>query len=148
MTAKLSAASTTTSAPATSRGGVLRRQALGADIDPQAGIEAQQRRPRGLDLGLADIGHGVERLAVKVGLLDHVVIDDREAAHAGAGEILQHRTAETAGADDQHGRSGKAGLPGLARLRAARSGGRNGRSCRPPRRRDPGPRLGDRVGDG
>ena len=56
----------------------------------------------------------IERLAMEVGLLDRVVIDDGEAADAGAGQILQHRTAEAAGADDQDRRGSEPRLAGGA----------------------------------
>ena len=70
MTAKLSAASTTTSAAATRRArsaasGVRRR------LRPRSpGLKRCNAAARDFDLGLADIGHGVERLAVEVGFLD------------------------------------------------------------------------------
>ena len=34
--------------------------------------------------------------------MQRIGIDQPQEAHPGAGEILQHRTAETAGADDEH----------------------------------------------
>ena len=39
---------------------------------------------------------------MQVGGFEPVAVDDAEAAHAGAGEVLQHRHAEATGADHQH----------------------------------------------
>ena len=41
---------------------------------------------RGIDLGAADVGGAVEDLPVQVGLVDEVVVDDRERADARGGE--------------------------------------------------------------
>ena len=95
---------------------VLRRQALGHGVDGDPRVEAPQRRRRCLRLELADIGHGVERLAMKVGLLDPVMVDDGEPADARAGQVLQHRTPQPAGADHHDGRGGEPRLTGGADL--------------------------------
>ena len=39
---------------------------------------------------------------MQVRRLEPVAIDDADAADAGAGEVLQHRHTETAGADHEH----------------------------------------------
>ena len=41
----------------------------------------------GVDLGHADTVVGVGDLALQVGEIDHVVVDDAERAHPGRGEI-------------------------------------------------------------
>ena len=59
---------------------------------------------------------------MEVGYLDSIVIDDNDAAYSRAYEILQHRTAETARANDQHRCSCKARLtlgPDFAQHRLA-----------------------------
>jgi hypothetical protein len=43
----------------------------------------------------------VADLAVQVGQLDDVAVDDADGADAGAGDVLGGRTAEPAGADDE-----------------------------------------------
>ena len=52
-----------------------------------------------IELGLADVGGDVEHLALQVGEVDGVVVDDTEGADAGRGEIERRRRAESAGAD-------------------------------------------------
>ena len=67
---------------------------------------------------------------MEVGHLDSIVIDDRDAPHAGAHQILQHRTAETARTDDEHRSDGEFRLTGrsdLAQDRLARVAARSRR---------------------
>ena len=40
---------------------------------------------------LADVGHAVDHLALQVGLVDHVEVDDAEGADAGGGQVEQSR---------------------------------------------------------
>ena len=56
-----------------------------------------------VDLAPADIGRGVDDLALQIGQRHDVVIDHAERADAGRRQIHQHRRAEAAGADHQHG---------------------------------------------
>ena len=56
-----------------------------------------------VDLAAADIGRGVDDLALQVGQRHDVVIDRAQRADAGRRQIHQNRRAETAGADHQHG---------------------------------------------
>ena len=44
----------------------------------------------------------VDDLALQVGLVDHVELDDADGADAGGGEVQQRRRAQPARADDQH----------------------------------------------
>ena len=69
-----------------------------------------------VDLAPADIGRGVDDLALQIGQRHDVVIDHAERADAGGGEIHQRRRAEAAGADHQHGRFLQRGLAGAADL--------------------------------
>ena len=52
--------------------------------------------------GSPDVGREVQRLAVQVGDLDVVVVDDPEPPDARPGEVHRHRRAERARADHQH----------------------------------------------
>ena len=57
---------------------------------------------RALGLRPADVGLPVDDLALQVGLVDGVELDDAERADTGRGEVHQHRRAEAAGADGEH----------------------------------------------
>ena len=59
----------------------------------------------------------MDDLPLQVGERHGVVVDDAERADAGRREILQHRRAEPAGADDQHPRALQLLLAGAADLR-------------------------------
>ena len=52
--------------------------------------------------GHADAVGGVDDLALQVGDVDHVVVDDAERADARRGEVERGRRAEPAGAEQQH----------------------------------------------
>ena len=79
-------------------------------------VEPADRRGRTRDFRHADVGRGVDHLALQIGERDLVVIDDAKRADTGSGEIEQHRRAEPAGADDQHTRALERGLAGSADL--------------------------------
>ena len=79
-------------------------------LDAHFGIERAHALRRERGFLAAAIGERVPGLAMQVRRLEPVAVDDAEAADAGAREILQHRNAETAGADDQHGRRAQARL--------------------------------------
>ena len=53
-------------------------------------------------LGLADVGLAVDDLALQVGLVDGVELDDAERADPGRGQVQQRRAAQPAGPDHQH----------------------------------------------
>src|SRR6185312_15168545 len=55
-----------------------------------------------LRLGPADIGLAVDDLALQVGLVDHVELDDAEGADPGGSQVHQGGRAETAGAHAQN----------------------------------------------
>jgi len=50
----------------------------------------------------ADTGRRVPDLAVEIGHLDHIGVDDPDSPDASAGNILGSGAAESAGADDQN----------------------------------------------
>jgi hypothetical protein len=59
---------------------------------------------------------GVNDLALQVGEVDTIVVDDVEGAHTGGGEIHEGGRAQPTGADDQHARGEELGLALLAHL--------------------------------
>jgi len=61
---------------------------------------------RRIDFGHAESGCGVCDLALKVGKLDHVVIDNADGSHAGRSKVERQRAAEAPCADQQN--SGRA----------------------------------------
>ncbi len=65
-------------------------------------VEALEHDLGGVDLELADGGLGVDDLALQVGLVDDVEVDEADGADAGCGEVEGHRRAEAAGADAEH----------------------------------------------
>ena len=65
-------------------------------VDPKDGVA------RALRLGPADIGGAVDDLALQVGLVDGVEVDDAQRADTGSGQIQQRRRTQPAGADHQH----------------------------------------------
>ena len=78
------------------------------------GIERVNLLGGAVDLAPADIGRGVDDLALQIGQRHDIVIDHAERADAGRGEIHQRRRAEAAGADHQHGGFLQRGLAGAA----------------------------------
>ena len=79
-------------------------------------MSAAQPLGRALGLAPADVGGREQDLALQVGELDDVVVDDADAADAGGGEVVQHRRAQPAGADDQHRAGAQLLLAALADL--------------------------------
>ena len=65
-------------------------------------IEAFKRLGRTRDLRLANTIASVNDLALEIGEIDGVVIDDAERAYSRRREIEKHRCPKSAGADDQH----------------------------------------------
>ena len=65
-------------------------------------VDLADRVTRALRLGPADIGLAVDDLALQVGLVDHVELDDADGAHPCGGQVQQRRRAQPACADDQH----------------------------------------------
>ena len=64
----------------------------------------------GLGLGPADVGVGVDDLAVQVGQVDDVGVDDTDGADTSGRQVEQGRRPEAAGADDQDPGGGEAFL--------------------------------------
>ena len=91
-------------------------EAEGVRLDGDVRVEAGERAGGALGLGRADLGGGVQHLALQVGEADRVVVDDAEGADAGGGEVEERRAAEAAGADDEHAGGLQALLAGAADL--------------------------------
>ena len=64
----------------------------------------------------ADIGLGKDRLALKVGEIDRIVIDQRQPTNSGPREILQHGRADPATTDQHHVRLAERDLAGPAQF--------------------------------
>jgi hypothetical protein len=80
------------------------------------GVERLDRLLGGVDLGHADALRGVDHLALEVGEIDDVVVDDPERADAGRRQVERGRRAEPARAEQQHLRLEQLLLPALADL--------------------------------
>ena len=65
-------------------------------------VHRRDRVGRGVDLRSADVVLPVHDLALQVGLVDHVEVQDADAADPGRGEVEQGRRPEAAGADAEH----------------------------------------------
>ncbi len=75
-------------------------QTVGLDLD--VGVHRTQPGRGDLHLGRPDVDRGVEHLALQVGGVDDVVVDEAEPAHPGGGEVLGKRRTESARAEQQH----------------------------------------------
>ncbi len=87
-----------------------------------SGLSARTRPAASAAFSLAAVGQRIPGLAMQVRGLEPVAIDDAESADAGAREVLQHRHAESAGADHQHRGRAQSCLARRRPLPAARSG--------------------------
>ena len=72
---------------------------VGDDVDVR--VEGGEGLLRRVDLAVADAVHVVEDLALEVGLVDHVHVDDAERADASGSQVQGSRRAEAAGAEQQ-----------------------------------------------
>ena len=96
-----------------------------------SGLSASIVLPRRGGLRLADPLGVVDHLALQVGGVDDVVVDEAERADPGGGEVERGRRAEAAGADQQHLRvqhlqlalDPDLGKQGVARVAVALLGG-------------------------
>ena len=85
------------------------------DVDLR--VKRAQTRARGCGLAGADVGGVEQQLALQVGQVDAVVIDDAQRADAGRGQVQAGRRTEAAGADHQYARGLEFFLAGDADLR-------------------------------
>ncbi len=70
--------------------------------DTHVGVHAVQAILRGVDLRTTDVIGREHHLALQVGEVDVVEIDEADRADTGRGEVQADRGAEAAGAHDQH----------------------------------------------
>ena len=73
-------------------------------ITRTSGLTAASMAARALDLGPADALGRMNDLALQVGEIHDIVIDDAERADSGRRQVEQQRRAEAAGADHEHAR--------------------------------------------
>ena len=64
-------------------------------------VEPLDELQRELGLRIAGVALAEERLAMEVGELDDIIVDDRQPPDAGAGQRRNDRAADAAGADDR-----------------------------------------------
>ena len=91
--------------------------------DLDVGVERFDEDPRRLGLRHPDPLGVVDHLALQVGGVDHVVVDEADRADAGRGQVERRRRAEPAGAEQQHLRVEQLELavdPDLGQQRVAR----------------------------
>ena len=80
---------------------VLRSQPNPVGDDPDVGIEVPDRLGRRVHLGAAHGGACMDDLALQVGEVDVVVVDEPDRAHPGGRQVQGGRRPEPAGADEQ-----------------------------------------------
>ena len=73
---------------------------VGHDLD--VGVEVGDGHLGRLDLAHAHAVGAVDDLALQVGGVDDVEVDDADGAHAGRGHVQHGRGAQAAGADEEH----------------------------------------------
>ena len=91
--------------------GVLAGQARLVGVDANRRDSAGQTFFGGLNLGPAHVGGGKRNLALQIGEVDDVEIDDSQPPHAGRGQIKPQRRAQSARADHQDFGLGELELP-------------------------------------
>ena len=95
-----------------------------------SGLSASIVEPGRLGLRHPDPLGVVDHLALQVGGVDHVVVDQAERADPGRREVERGRSAEPAGADQQHLRVRAASAGPRRRPREAACGGSSARAAR------------------
>ena len=84
----------------------IRASGQGADL--RIAVDLLQRRAHGFGLGLTDAGLGMGDLALQIGQVHLIVVHQREAAYAGAGQVHGSGRAQAACANDDGVRSQQA----------------------------------------
>jgi hypothetical protein len=74
-------------------------------------VDVVDRLARRFGLAPPDVLRAMDDLAVEVGLVDHVVVDQPDRADTRRGEIHRQRRAQPAGPDQQHLRGLQPALP-------------------------------------
>ena len=93
---------------------VLGIEMLDHGMDRHAGIDRSHTSCRGISLRprALDVGHGEQRLPLKVGRFDDVAIDERQSADTGSSELIDGEGAEGSAPDDHDMRLLNRRLPG------------------------------------
>src|SRR5690606_29181230 len=89
---------------------VVRVEAHHVLDDAHVRVDVRDGLARGVDLAPPDVGPAVDHLALEVGRVDDVVVDDPDRADARRREVQQGGAAEAARADDEHPGRGEAAL--------------------------------------
>ena len=92
------------------------RHPLAQRLHLRIGIEPTHDPRNHINLGLANVGLGIEYLPLKIGAADDIIIDHAQSANASGRKILDRRTANSARADDQDMCVQQAKLPCPANL--------------------------------
>lgn len=83
--------------------GVVRREAGVVEFDVDERVHFAEAGGGAFELGFSDPGFAVEDLALEVGGIDGVVVDEADRADAGGGEVHGGGRAEGAGTDEEDG---------------------------------------------
>ena len=86
-------------------------------LDIQKRIHRLEFFGGGIELGAAHVGGRVNDLALQIGVIDDVEVNNAERADAGRAEIKRQRRAESARADAEHLRGFQLELPRHADFR-------------------------------
>ena len=86
------------------RVGIVAVDPVGNRLTFDVWVALADKPRREIDLALADLIVGIERLALKVGKFDPVVVDDGQMSNARAGQRGNGARADSAGADDRNPR--------------------------------------------
>jgi hypothetical protein len=83
-----------------------------ADVSQRScGIHLMQAVAGRFELAASHIACAVQQLALQVGEVHHIMVDEPQRAHPGGREVEGHRRAEAAGTHDQHAGGLEALLP-------------------------------------
>lgn len=72
-------------------------------FEGDGGVEFPEAAENGVDAGLADLGGGLEELAVEVGGFEGAAMREDEVADTGSGEFESDEAAEATNARDEDG---------------------------------------------
>ena len=96
------------------RGGLV--EPLDVLNDPGVRADGVHRLGRRRGLGPADVGDAVHDLALQVGGVDDVVVDDPDGADPGGRQVEQCGRPQAAGSDDEHARGAQPALAVAAEI--------------------------------
>ena len=79
-------------------------------------VQALDELKREVGLRIAEIAFAIDRLAVKIGDLDHAIVDDGQLTDTGTGKRRNDGATDAAGTDDDNFRFLELALPDAAKL--------------------------------